>query len=103
MGNILIMLQLIMKRLSGIQKEFQISNIKIYNWKTFEKSNATSAINILYIKQKEIDPAYISKIDSNCGKKNYINDSKQRKRRMALSCSKNVDYFIKRSNMKTLW
>ena len=69
MGNILIMLQLIMKRLSGIQKEFQISNIKIYNWKTFEKNNATSAINILYIKQKEIGPAYISKIDSNCGKK----------------------------------
>ena len=50
MGNILIMLQLIMKRLSGIQKEFQISNIKIYNWKRFEKNNATSAINILYIK-----------------------------------------------------
>ena len=33
-------------------------------------------------------PSYISKINSNCEKKNSINDSKRRKQRMALSCSK---------------
>ena len=41
---------------------------KIDDWKTFEKSNPTIAPNILYIKEKEICPAYISKINSNCGK-----------------------------------
>ena len=29
-------------------------------WKTFEKSNLTIALNILYIKDEEICPAYIS-------------------------------------------
>ena len=32
---------------------------KIYDWKTFEKNNLTTAVNILYIKGKEICPAYI--------------------------------------------
>ena len=35
---------------------------KIDDWKTFEKNNPTIALNILYIKGKEIYPAYISKI-----------------------------------------
>ena len=39
---------------------------KTDNWKTFEKNNPTVALNILYIKEKEICPAYISKI--NCEK-----------------------------------
>ena len=34
---------------------------KIDNWKTFEKNNKVIALNILYIKEKEIYPAYISK------------------------------------------
>ena len=41
---------------------------KIDNWKTFEKNNPTIALNILYIKEREICPAYISKINSNCKK-----------------------------------
>ena len=41
---------------------------KIDNWKTFEKNNQTVALNILYIKEKEICPAYISNINSNCQK-----------------------------------
>ena len=41
---------------------------KIEDWKMFNKSNPTIALNILYIKEKEICPAYISKIDSNCEK-----------------------------------
>ena len=39
------------------------------DWKTFEKNNPTITLNILYIKQKEICPAYISKNNSNCEKK----------------------------------
>ena len=41
---------------------------KIDDWKTFEKNNPTVVLNILYIKEKEISPAYISKINSNCEK-----------------------------------
>ena len=41
---------------------------KIDDSKTFEQNNPTTALNILYIKEKEIWPAYISKINSNCEK-----------------------------------
>ena len=37
---------------------------KIDDWKTFEKNNPTIALNILYIKEKEIYPACISKHNS---------------------------------------
>ena len=37
---------------------------KIDDWKTFEKNNLTIALNILYIKEKEIYPAYIPKHNS---------------------------------------
>ena len=36
------------------------------DWKTLEKNNRTVALNILYIKEKEIYPADILKIISNC-------------------------------------
>ena len=39
---------------------------KIDDWKTFEKNNPTIALNIIYIKEKEICSACISKIKSNC-------------------------------------
>ena len=42
---------------------------KIDDWKAFEKDNPTVALNILYTKEKEICPAYISKITSNCENK----------------------------------
>ena len=35
------------------------------DWRTFEKNNLTMALNILYIKEKEICPAYISIINLN--------------------------------------
>ena len=38
---------------------------KIDDWKTLEKNNPTTALNILYMKEKEICLAYISKINSN--------------------------------------
>ena len=41
---------------------------KIDEWKTFEKNNLTIAYNILYTKEKEMCPVYISKINSNCQK-----------------------------------
>ena len=41
---------------------------KIDDWKTFEENNSTIALNILYIKEKEIYPAYISKHNSILGK-----------------------------------
>ena len=34
---------------------------KIDDWKTFEKINLRIALNILYIKEKQILPGYISK------------------------------------------
>ena len=59
---------------------------KIDDWKTFE--NLKIALNILYIKEKEICSADISEINSNCEKQIILfNDSKQRKRRLELSCS----------------
>ena len=42
---------------------------KIDDWKTFEKHNPTIPLNILYIKEKEILPAYISKHNSTHEKK----------------------------------
>ena len=41
---------------------------KIDDWKTFEKNNLIIALNILYIKEEKICPAYISKTSSNCEK-----------------------------------
>ena len=41
---------------------------KIDDWQTFEKDNSTITLNILYIKEKEICPACISKINSICEK-----------------------------------
>ena len=50
----------------------------IDDWKMFEKNNPTIALNVLYIKEKQIYPAYISKHNSTCEKQIYnsINDSK---------------------------
>ena len=38
---------------------------KIDDWKTFEKNNPTIDLNVLYIKDMEICPAHISKINLN--------------------------------------
>ena len=39
---------------------------KIGDLKTFKKNNPKIAINIWYIKEIEICPGYLSKIDANC-------------------------------------
>ena len=56
----------------------------------FKKNNPTIALDILHIKEKEICPAYISKINSSCVKQTILFNSnhKRIKRRMTLSCSK---------------
>ena len=41
---------------------------KLDDWKTFEKNNPVIALKILYIKEKEICPAYISKNNLECEK-----------------------------------
>ena len=41
---------------------------KINDWKTFEENNPTITLNILYIKEKQICPAYNLKINSSCEK-----------------------------------
>ena len=62
-----------MEKLSLTQKQFQILNnlqiniarikypSKIDDWKTFEKNNSTSALNVLNTKEMEIYPACLSK------------------------------------------
>ena len=62
---------------------------KIEDWKRFEQNNPRIALNMLYIKGKDICPAFISNIYSTCEKRNnFLNDSKCRKRSLALFCSK---------------
>ena len=41
---------------------------KIDDWKMFEKNNQKIALDILYIKEKEMLPGYISKHNSACEK-----------------------------------
>ena len=41
---------------------------KIDNWEKFEKNISTISLNTLLIKEQEVDPAYISKFNSNCEK-----------------------------------
>ena len=53
-----------------------------------EKNNPIIAVNIFFIKERETFLGYISKHKSTCEKKFSLNDSKQSKRWMALSCSK---------------
>ena len=69
----------------------------------FEKNNPTIALNILYIKEKETCPAYISKINSNCEKQIILLMILNEEKRMPLSCSKKTLYIIKRNNIKTSW
>ena len=60
------------KRVSNIKpfinkyKWKRINYLSKIDWKTLEKNNRTVALNILYIKEKEICPADILKISSNC-------------------------------------
>ena len=78
---------------------------KIDDWKTFEKNNPTITLNILYIKEIEICPAYISNINSNCEKQILLlmipNEVKEGWHYLAVE--EQTIYIIKRNNIKTSW
>ena len=77
---------------------------KIDDWKTFEKNNPTIARNILHAKEKEICPAYISKINSNCQKQVILlMIPKEEKEGWHFFFNKTIVYIIKRNNIKTSW
>ena len=73
---------------------------KIDNWKTFEKNNPTITVNILFIKEKEICPAYISNHNSAHEKQIILLMISNNEKKMASSCNKKF-ICIKRSNIKT--
>ena len=80
--------------INGYDKCFQYV-VKV-DWKTFEKNNPTIALNILYIKEKEICPSYISITKLKLWvTNNSFNDSKWRKRRLALSCGKELSKLLR--------
>ena len=61
-----------------------------------EKNYLTVALIILYIKEKEKCPGYISKINLDCEKtNNSINDSKWRKSSLELSYSKKLSGLLR--------
>ena len=61
---------------------------KIDDWKTFEKNNPVTALNILYIKKKEKCPVYISKINSNCEKQIILLMIQNEEKKDGIVCSK---------------
>ena len=74
---------------------------QIDDWKTFEKSKPTIAFNILYVKEKEICPVYISKINSNCEKQTMLllipNEGKEGWHYLAV---KKTIYIMKKNSIK---
>ena len=65
---------------------------KIDNWKTLAKNNLTIALNISYVKEKEICPAYISKINSNYEKKILLMIPNKEKEGWHYLAVKNLQY-----------
>ena len=68
---------------------------KIDDWKTFEKNNLIIAVNILYIKEKEICPVYLSKTDLNCEKQLILLmvPNKEKEGRHYLAVKKNCSHY----------
>ena len=87
-----------------------IYSSKIDDWKTFEKNNSTTAVNIWYIKEEKLKkekniPAYLSKINWNFDKQMIIlmipNKGKEGKKTLAV---KKLICITKRNKLKTwLW
>ena len=75
---------------------------KIDDSKTFETNNPTIALNTLYIKEKEIYPAYISKINSNCEKQIILVMIPNVKRKARIF-SQQRNSIINTNNIKTSW
>ena len=76
---------------------------KIDDWKTFEKNNPTITVNILYTKEIEICPAYISNHNSAREKQiNLLMIPKEGKEGWHYLGVKNL-CIINRNNVKTSW
>ena len=71
------------------------------NWRLEKilKKTPTISLNIFYIKDREICPAYISKTNRIVKNKWFSNDPKQRKK-LALSYNKNIIYTNTLNNLK---
>ena len=64
------------------------------DWKTLEKDNPTIAHNILDIKKKKYVLLIFQKLIQIVKKKKIVNDSRCRKRRLTLSCSKTLSALL---------
>ena len=82
----------------------QRNKLSIDDWKLFKKNNPAIDLDIFYTKEKEIYPAYISKINSNSEKQTILlmipNEEKEGWHYLAV---KKTLYIIKRNNIKTSW
>ena len=75
---------------------------KIDYWKKFERNNLSIVVNVLYIKEMEIYPAYISKINFNYEKQIILlMIPNEEKKILALSCGKTIICIIEKSKLKT--
>ena len=68
---------------------------KIDDWKTFGKNNPTIALNILYTKEKKYAKLISQKLIQIVKKKNLLMIPNEKKRRMALSCSKKLSTLLR--------
>ena len=76
---------------------------KTVNRKSFEKNNRSIGLNILYMKEKEIFLACISKISLNCRKQIILlTIPNEEKEGYIQSCSKKTIYIINMNEIKTL-
>ena len=106
--NSCIKLDRILKRVSNI-KPF----INKYNWdrikypskiddkKTFEKSNPTIALDVLHIKEIDIYPAYISKINLDFEKQIIFVAIPNEKRKVGIILQEKTIRIVQRNTMKT--
>ena len=77
---------------------------KIDDWKRYGKNNLSIALNILYTKEKEICPTYISNHNSTREKQIILlMIPNEEKNQMALSYSKNFICIIETNNIKKSW
>ena len=76
---------------------------KLDDWKSFEKINPATDLNILFTKGKEILPAYISNHNSIHEKQIIFIDNSKRRKRLALSCSKKKFSIIIPKHFKPSW
>ena len=63
------------------------------DWQKLEKNNVKIALNVLYVKNEKIYPAYVSKHNPTRGKQVIFLMISIKKKTMKLSCSKNYRHY----------